>query len=32
MTKEEIKKRDLMIKKSDKKNESVIRIEEAFSD
>ena len=32
MTKEEIKKRDLMIKKSGKKNESVIRIEEAFSD
>ena len=32
MTKEEIKKRDLMIKKSGKKNEPVIRIEEAFSD
>ena len=32
MTKEEIKKRDLMIKKCGKKNESVIRIEEAFSD
>ena len=32
MSNEEIKKRDLMIKNSNIKNEPVIRIDEAFSD